>query len=59
MKKQIKIIASIVVLALFCVAAVSSGSSKNAYDETYRKATIGATITAGNHSTYDSASGKE
>ncbi len=55
MKKQIKIIASIVVLALFCVAAVSSGSSKNAYDKTNRK----ATITAGNHSIYDSASGKE
>jgi hypothetical protein len=59
MKKQIKIIASIVVLALFCVAAASSGSSKNAYDGGRKGATIGATITAGNHSAYDSASGKE
>lgn len=55
MKKQIKIIASIVVLALFCVAAASSGSSKNANDGGRK----GATITAGNHSIYDSASGKE
>ena len=55
MKKEIKIVASIVVLALFCVAAVSSGSSKSAYDN----ANMRGTLTAGNHSPYDSASGKE
>ncbi|MBQ7570938.1 MAG: hypothetical protein IJT19_01715 [Bacteroidaceae bacterium] len=55
MKKQIKIIASIVVLALFYVAAISSGSSQNAVQSGTEK----ALITSGNHNGYDSASGKE
>ena len=50
MKRKIKIIASIIVLALFYVAAISSGSSRSLVD---------TTVTSGNHSTYDSASGKE
>lgn len=51
MKQKIKIIASIIVLALFYVAAISSGSSSRSLVDT--------TVTSGNHSAYDSASGKE
>ena len=53
--KRIKIIASIVVMVLFYVAAVSSGSSKST---TYEKATM-RSLTSGDHSVYDSASGKD